>query len=146
MLNNLRKGVVVVATIALLVLGLTLSATAQGPDPAASISAGQITVSGPVTGVSFSPAAQSAAMAYWSEDRIVAAAPQVVASQTTDDTAPVIDETTAAAPLGTPGSTPPGAPAADADRQARRDYPREWAAIDAAVRAEIRDGRAWMAS
>ncbi|MBP8948327.1 MAG: trypsin-like serine protease [Candidatus Promineofilum sp.] len=146
MLNNLRKGVVVVATIALLVLGLTLSATAQGPDPAASISAGQITVSGPVTGVSFSPAAQAAAMAYWSKDRIVAAAPQVVASQSAGNTAPVIDETAEAAALGTPGSTPPGAPAADADRQARRDYPREWAAIDAAVRAEIRNGQAWMAN
>lgn len=145
MLNNLRKGVVVVATIALLVLGLTLSATAQGPDQAANVPAGQITVSGPVTGISFSPAAQSAALSYWSKDRIVAAAPLVAASQTTADTAPVIDDTTAAAPLGAPGSTPAGAPAAGADRQARRDYPREWAAIDAAVREELRAGPAWLA-
>ena len=132
MLNNLRKGVVVVATIALLVLGLTLSATAQGPDPAANAPAGQVTVAGPVTGVSFSPAAQAAAVAYWSKDRIAAAAPLVVASQTTGDSAPVLDAPAASGPSN-PGSTAPGAPAADADRQARRAYPREWAAIDAAV-------------
>lgn len=150
MLNNLRKGVVVVATIALLVLGLTLSATAQGPDQPAGVPAGEVTVSGPVTGVSFSPAAQAAAVAYWSKDRIVAAAPLVVASQTTDDSAPVLDAPAALGPSN-PGSTAPvatapGAPAADADRQARRAYPREWAAIDAAVRDEIRNAPAWVES
>ena len=142
MLNDLKKGVVVAAAIMLLVLGLSLSVTAQGPDQAERLPVGQVTVSGAVTGISFSAAEQAAALGYWSKDRLVAAGPLVVASQT-GDSAPVLNAPADLAPLN-PGSTPPGAPAADADHQARRDYPREWAAIDATVRDEIRNASALM--
>ena len=145
MFTNPKKGVTVVAVLMLLVLGLSFSVMAQESGQAESAPGGQITVSGPVTGISFSAAEQAAALSHWSKDRVVAAGPQVVASQTTNDTAPVIDEAMSAASLGTPGSTPPGAPAPNADRQARRDYPREWAAIDAAVRQELRAGPVWLA-
>ncbi len=138
MVNNLKKGFVVAAAIMLLVLGLSLSATAQEAGPA-----GPVTVSGAVTGISFSAAEQASALAYWSKERINAAAPLAVASQT-GDSSPVLNAPAALGPLS-PGSTSPGAPAAEADRQARRDYPAEWAANDAAIRDELRNTSALLA-
>ena len=144
MFNDLKKGVSVTVAIILLVLGLSLSVMAQGSDQVERLPVGQVTVSGAVTGISFSAAEQAAALGYWSKERLAAAGPLVVASQTGDAT-PVADAPAALGPL-MPGATLPGAPAADADRQARRDYPREWAALEAAVRDEIRNAPAWMES
>lgn len=144
MFNDLKKGVTVTVAIILLVLGLSLSVTAQGSGQAEHLPVGQVTISGAVTGISFSAMEQAAALGYWSKERVAAATPLVVASQMGDAT-PVADAPAALGPL-MPGATLPGAPAADADRQARRDYPREWAAMEAAVRDEIRNAPAWMES
>ena len=144
MLNDLKKGVVVVVAIVALVLGLSFSVMAQGSGQAERLPVGQVTVSGAVMGISFSAAEQAAALGYWSKDRVAAATPLVVANQTGDST-PVADAPAALGPLN-PGATLPGGPAADADRQARRDYPREWAAMDAAIRDEIRNTPAWIES
>ncbi len=143
-MNDLKKSFAVVVGSILLVLGLSLSAMAQAADEPQRLPSGPSAVSDEVTRISFSSAEQEQALTYWSKDRIVAAAPRVVASQTGDST-PVLDAPTALGPSN-PGATLPGAPAPDADRQARRDYPREWAAGDAAVRDEMRSAPAWLAS
>ena len=54
MFNDLKKGVSVTVAIILLVLGLSLSVMAQGSDQAERLPVGQVTVSGAVTGISFS--------------------------------------------------------------------------------------------
>lgn len=145
MLTNPKKGVFAVAMIMMLVLGVAFSVMAQGSEQAERIPVGQVTVADAVTGISFSPAEQAASLAYWSKDRLTAAAPLVVASQTgPGEPAPSLEAP--AAVNERPGATLPGAPAPNADRQARRDYPREWAAMEAAIRAEARnlDMSAWL--
>ena len=54
MFNDLKKGVSVTVAIILLVLGLSLPVMAQGSDQVERLPVGQVTVSGAVTGISFS--------------------------------------------------------------------------------------------
>ncbi len=145
MFSNSNKGVVVVVMMIVLLMGLTFSVMAQDLGQGARIPVGQVTASGAVTGISFSPAEQAASLAYWSKERVVAATPLVMESQTGPAT-PSLEMPAALNEL--PGFTSPGAPAPNADRQARRDYPREWAAMEAAIRAETRnlDASSWLAA
>jgi V8-like Glu-specific endopeptidase len=55
-------------------------------------------------------------------------------------------DATAAIPAGPAGFASAGAPAANADRLARNDYPREWAEADATARAQLRELPAWVDS
>lgn len=132
------RSVVVLVLAALLLLMLSLSVQAQGrvlPSGRAVPVGGQINSNGSVTSITTTDAEAANAYAFWTRERLVAATPLEMPSQSGPAT---VDATAlSAAPTGPFGYSAPGAPAANADALARAAYPQEWAEMERDILASL---------
>ncbi len=130
MQGKVRSVFVVVAV--LVVLLFALSAQAQGNTAAAQApSAGQVqTLGNGTTSMSVSAAQSAAVMNYWTRERLAAARPMAMPTVTQ------LARPSHARPAVLVGQTSTGgAAAANADAEAQRAYPQEWAMLDEAAAA-----------
>jgi len=125
------KAVFVVLGVLVLVFSLSLSAMAQdrGPVRGEQLPEAQVISGDGVTSVSSTEEEAAAALAFWTKERLAAATPLEMPSQS----GPATMDLSAPAVSGPLGFSAAGAPAANADRQARADYPAEWAEAERAI-------------